>query len=150
MGIHVGANARKRGEYKGIGWTLQYVEGEEAIVLFKRSVLRSSVLNLQQDKSHGVVVIPLRGIHRFAAQTDEEKRFLMDRVTTYAKVMGFDPHSKFDCKAIADLIDKLIIEVVTMQPEPEELAIARRDGQLIDFQGEQIGPDHHKIHLVIQ
>jgi hypothetical protein len=147
MGIHFGKDARKRGEERGISWTLQYVDGEESICLARTGVVRSKVLSLHGDRKYGVVVIGLRAIYKYTGETREEKEFLVCQAIKFAEIMGFDPHSKFDVFNILTVIDKLIIEVVTMQPEP--ISMRKTDGELIDLQIEDAG-DRQKIEMVIQ
>jgi len=110
MGIEFGKNARKQITRGDMVASFQYVNGEESLCLWRLGAL-GSPLALRND---GAVVIGLSAAYKYT-----EDDYLVRQSTKLAKVMGFG-RSKFSAYRIASFIQDMLIELLTMQPEPIE------------------------------
>jgi hypothetical protein len=111
MGIEFGKNARKQIARGDLVASFQYVNGEEAVVLWRLNTLNSSLAL----KNYGAVVIGLSCAFKYA---DDD--YLVKQSRTYAKVMGFGDTAR-EAHKIATFIQDMLIELCTMKPIPESL-----------------------------
>lgn len=113
MSILFGENARKTGVYGDIAWSLQYVNGEESLCLARQI----SLTKAQSNQARPVVVVGLSSAHKYTAANKKELGWLIRACTAYVEYLGFEP-SKFIVHRLIDLIQRMLIELVTMKPEP--------------------------------
>lgn len=139
MGIEFGKNARKKGTYGDIVWSLQYVNGEPALCMWRLAAVGSPLAM----KNDGACVICLSSAYKYTGETREEIGFLVHQGRIFAKIMGFDPDSKFVVHRIVDLIQRMLIELVTMQPEPDSIA-RKPEAQL-----ESVKVESNRVELVL-
>jgi hypothetical protein len=122
MGIEFGKNARKQVKRGDLVASFQYVNGEEALCLWRLGAI-GSPLALKND---GAVVICLSAAHKYT-----EDDYLVRQSFEFAKHMGFG-ESKFAAHRIASFIQDMLIELLTMQPEPIERAPDSPEVEMVD------------------
>jgi hypothetical protein len=129
--VAFGENARKQGVHGDIAWSLQYVNGEESLVLTRAMVLEKS----QSGMHRPIVVIGLSSAHKYTASNRKELGWIIRATKAYAEFLGFEP-SRFIVHRLIDLIQKMLIELVTMKPMPDSLLPEQEHAELsIDGDG---------------
>lgn len=131
MGVEFGKHARKQIKRGDMVASFQYVNGEEAFVLWRLGTLNSSLAL----KNEGCVVICLSAAWKY---TDDD--YLVAQSRKYAKIMGFGDTSHQAFK-IATFIQDMLIELLTMKPMPLELASPNDEIEL--------GIDGNKIDAIL-
>lgn len=111
MGIEFGKNARKQIVRGDIVASFQYINGEESLCLWRANAVNSP-LALKND---GAVVIGLSAAHKYV---DDD--YLVPQAFKFAQIMGFGS-SKFAAHRIATFVQDMLIELVTMKPEPDSI-----------------------------
>lgn len=115
-GVVFGDNSRKQGTFGDVAWSLQYVNEEESLVFGRDVDMRKS----QSHSSVPLVVIGLSAAHKYTCNDEKELRWALRACKAYAEYLGFEP-SPMAVHRLLDLIQKMLIELVTMKPMPMQL-----------------------------
>ena len=128
MPVHLGGpTARKVIHRKDMTCAFHYINEEETACFFAQT--RKTL----DGRPFGAYCVPLSSAWQYA-----EDDYLITAARKAAEIMGFDPHSRFDVKKIADFFQDMLIELVTMQPIPDamrerppEFEVSHDGGRLI-------------------
>lgn len=134
-GMHFGGpKARSKGEFRGIGWSLEYVNEEESLCMWRLAARNNN--SPLAVANWGAVVIGLSSAWKYMAQNREEISFFVRQCRLFCKLMGFSPDNKRDVYNVGELIHLRLIDLVNMQPmpqsmslSPEVVAVEMRDGK---------------------
>jgi hypothetical protein len=115
MGVEFGGpQARKTGTYKALGYSLQYVNGEPALVLWRLHALNSKFL-----VSNSVAfVICLSAAHRYRSDTTEHLVTNYPHFIKAVLALGLDGALRSDIRMVIDACEHLLEELVKMKPQP--------------------------------
>lgn len=122
MGIEFGKNARKQVLRGDMVASFEYVNGEEALCLWRAHTMNSPL----RLKNSGAAVICLSAAHQY---TDDD--YLVAQAAKMAVVMGFRG-SRGEVHALASFIQDMLIELCTMLPAPIEAPVDRPTVHVID------------------
>jgi hypothetical protein len=116
MGIEFGGkHARATGTFKSLGWSLQYVNDEPALVIWRLAALNSA-LRLKND---GACVICLSAAHKYRSDNQRNLRENFPHLIAAAKAIGLDVTSRHDLRVFIDCCEHKLAELAHMKPSPE-------------------------------
>lgn len=138
MRIAFGHNARATGEFKQFSWALQYVFGEESLVI--RLTRGSGKFTGSRSTC---AVIGMRMAWKYRADRAADVKESRSRFAAIAWSLGMNPHSDADVHAVTDMVQHKLNDLVKMAPMPDELE--EKHGKLIEC---NIGPKG-QVEIVI-
>lgn len=107
--------ARKTGTFKSLGYALQYVNGEPALVLWRLAALNSKLFGVGNSAAY---VICLSAAHKYRSDTTKTLRQNYLNFINAVRVLGLDINSRSDVKMVIDACEHLLDDLVRMEPEP--------------------------------
>jgi hypothetical protein len=116
-----GPKARGQRISHGLVISRQYVNGEEALVIWPHR---------KRTLGAGAYVMCLSAAWKY-----DDHRYLLSQAGIAAKVMGMDPLSRFDVVSICTVLDEAREELLMMQPEPEAEMVQVGEGSMVASDG---------------
>ena len=131
MGIVVGGpNARKVRRIGEFVLAFQYVNDEEAMVLYPARPSRSA----------GAFVVCLSSAYKYAGSNGYPTKYMLEQAVTACKVMDMQP-GRSTLRAIIDVIVDGLVDLIEMKPMPAEFE--QPMGEV------EVQADGNRINLII-